>query len=152
MTSEQEYVLDQAGKEVEHCRSWPTKVMAFFVAINFGIVAGLAALLSNSLPARIHISMTGKSVLTGALLLLATWVIGILIRNHNHYLKYRGVQVFVQSIVFPEGPAREGLPPEWFMESGSSPVNLWWGYGLYVFMVFVIALLTIAAVVGIINP
>ena len=151
MTDEEKYVLDQAAKEVEHCRSWPTKVMAFFIAINFGVVAGLAALLSNNLAVRLPISMAGKQVLIGALLVLAGWVVGILIRNHNNYLKYRELQVSVQSEVFAEGPARDGLPSEWFSEVGSSPLNRFWGYGLYVYIVLFVTLLTIAAVQGALN-
>jgi hypothetical protein len=40
----QKYIIEQAKIEVEHTRSWPTKVMAFYVAINFGLVGSLIAL------------------------------------------------------------------------------------------------------------
>lgn len=152
MTGQQEYALEQASKEVEHCRSWPMRVMAFFVAINFGVAAGLATSLNTSLGARLPISMAGKYVLIVALLVLAVWVIGILIRNNFNYQKYRAVQVLVQSAVFPEGPARDGFPPEWFSESASSPLHRFWGYGLYVYMVVFVTVLTIAFVQAAINP
>ena len=152
MTDTEKYILDQATREVEHCRTWPTRVMAFFFAINFGLVAGLAALLNTSLRTQMPISMGGKYVLILALLLLAIWVVGILIRNHRIYLKYRELQVSTQSSVFPPGPAREGLPPEWFTEARSSSLDRYWGYGLYVYMVLLVTLLTIAAVQGMINP
>jgi 4-amino-4-deoxy-L-arabinose transferase-like glycosyltransferase len=151
MTDEEKYVLDQAAKEVEHCRSWPTRVVAFFIAINFGVVAGLSALLNTNLRAQMPISMGGKYVLVLALLLLAVWVVGILIRNHRIYRKYRELQISVQSSVFPPA-ARDGLPPEWFTEAESSPFDSFWGYGLYVCMVLFVTLLTIAAVQGAINP
>lgn len=42
------YVLEQAKIEVEHTRSWPKKILAFYVAINAGVVSALFAITSRS--------------------------------------------------------------------------------------------------------
>ena len=46
--SQQIHILEQAKIEVEHTRSWPTKILAFYVATNAGIVTTLFSITSRS--------------------------------------------------------------------------------------------------------
>ena len=39
-----QYIIKQATIEIDNARSWPTKVMIFFVAINYGLIASLTTL------------------------------------------------------------------------------------------------------------
>lgn len=89
------YVLEQAKTEVEHTRSWPTKILAFYVAINVGIVTALFAITDRSIN-RLHVPCWVKILITIVILGLLAWAFVLLKKNHTSYLRYRNIQVRFQ--------------------------------------------------------
>ena len=64
----EKYIIDQANIEIEHVRSWPTKVMAFYTAINFGIIGAVIALQKTDPP--VQLSYCIKTAITSMILFL----------------------------------------------------------------------------------
>ena len=142
--SDIKYVLDQAKTEVEHNRSWPTKVMAFYVAINFGLVGALISLRNNSnlfLP-----SFYGKMLITALLSIFALWVIRVLINNHKNYLIYRNLQIQLQQKFLTTRKEELGLPEVWFERNEVCIWTRFLGWGLYLYIVVVLTTLVIMGV------
>lgn len=133
------YILEQAKIEVEHTRSWPTKVMAFYVAINFGLIGSLLTikreLPEHTVDSRIMVFFFICYVV------LAGWVVFLLIKNHQNYLRYRNIQVAFQKI-YLEKNYKElyGLPDIWFEKNKISITHRFWGWGFYLYIVFMITL------------
>ena len=138
----QKYVLVQASTEVEHNRSWPTKIMAFYVTINFGIATALIALRSDICSIE---SCIAKPVVTIVVLILAVWTLIILFKNHKNYLKYRNLQVFNQKKLLEERKKEFGIPDEWFksLEIRASTQPLGW-----LFYTYIVVMTTVFLIVG----
>lgn len=137
----QKYILDQANIEVEHNRSWPTKIMAFYVAINFGLVGALIALKSNS--SSFSLPCVAKTIITILFLILASWVMRILLNNHKNYLTYRNLQIFNQKKFLADRKEEFGLPEDWFRPNEVRASTRFFGWGFYGYMVVVITALVI---------
>ncbi|HTN95207.1 MAG TPA: hypothetical protein VMJ33_11550 [Gallionella sp.] len=136
----QKYVLAQATTEVEHNRSWPIKVMAFYVAIIFGIAAALIALRSDICSVE---SCPAKPVIGVAVLILAVWTLGILWKTHKNYLKYRNLQVFNQKKLLEKRKDEFGIPDQWFKPLKIRASTRFWGWGFYACIVVMTAALLI---------
>ena len=121
----QEYVLAQANIEVEHNRSWPTKIMAFYVAINFGIATGLIAFRSDICSLE---SCNAKPIVTVAVLIMAVWTLKILRRNHINYLKYRNLQIFNQKQMLEVRKDVFDIPDDWFKPLKICASTRFWGW------------------------
>lgn len=129
----QKYILNQATTEVEHNRSWPTKAMAFYIAINFGLATALIALRKDICP--LDLPCIAKTVITVALLILAAWVLRVLWNNHKNYLKYRNVQIFNQKKILENRKDDFGIPDDWFKSLDERASTRFFGWGLYAYMV-----------------
>lgn len=139
------YVLDQASTEIEQARSWPTKVMAFYVAINFGLVGALIALKNNTC-ALYSLPPEGKAIVTVLLSILALWVIRILIKNHKNYLIYRNLQILLQQKFLTKWQEKLKLPKDWFKRNEVCTSTRFLGWGLYLYIVVMVASLVIAGI------
>lgn len=140
----QNYILEQAKIEVENTRTWPTKVMGFYVAINFGLVASLIALQKDV--SSFTLPCWSKVLLALLIFSLSIWVGVILGRNHLNYLKYRNLQINFQILHLKSLKEKYGLPEEWFKVN---EVSLFWrflGWGFYLYIVIMITLLVWAAI------
>lgn len=124
------YALEQAKIEVEHTRSWPTKIIAFYVAIIAGIVTAIFSVTSRTQNA-LYVPVCVKTLLTAAILVLLLWVLVLLQKNHKSYLRYRNMQVRFQSANREELQKRFSVPPEWFFENEISLIKRGQGWGFY---------------------
>jgi hypothetical protein len=141
----EKYVLEQANIEVEHTRSWPTKILAFYVAINAGVVTTLFALTGRATNP-LSIPCWAKTIITVAILVLMAWAFYLLQKNHKTYLAHRKLQVQFQQANKLEIEKRFAAPPEWF---GNIEVSLgvrWQGWSFYVYLVLLVATFGIAGV------
>ena len=89
------YVLEQAKIEVEHTRSWPAKILAFYVATIAGIVTAVFSITSRT-QNQLYVPQCVKILLTAAIAVLLLWAFVLLRKNHLSYLRYRNVQVRFQ--------------------------------------------------------
>lgn len=137
----QKYILNQAAIEVEHNRSWPTKVMAFYTAINFGLATALIAL-RNDICFFLQLCIA-KIVITIAFLILAWWVLRVLRKNHKNYLIYRNLQIFNQKKLIEKRKDEFGLPDDWFKSIEVRASNRFLGWGLYAYIVVLITALVL---------
>jgi hypothetical protein len=129
----QNYILDQANIEIEHNRSWPTKVMAFYIALNFGLAGVLITLKNNC--CSFTLPCIWKTVITIAFLILASWVVRVLWKNHKNYLTYRNIQIFNQNNFLKERKEEFELPEDWFRSLEVCASTRFLGWGLYVYIV-----------------
>lgn len=138
----EKYVLEQAKIEVEHTRSWPTKILAFYVAINAGIVSAVFSLANRTPP--VTVSASVKLLLSGAMLAVLIWAIFLLTKNHKNYLCNRNLQVHFQNANADALEAKFPVPPEWRKLYEVSIRTRWSGWGFYAFLLCLVAILTIA--------
>ncbi|MCF8146567.1 MAG: hypothetical protein K9N21_21880 [Deltaproteobacteria bacterium] len=139
-----QYVLDQACAEIEHARSWPTKVMAFYVAINFGLVGALIALRAKT--CSFSLPPTVKWIVTVLLIILALWVVLILLKNHKNYLMSRNLQILVQQKFLAKRKEELALPDDWFQRNEVCGWTRVFGWGLYVYIVLLVTALVIVGI------
>ena len=142
----EKYVIDQARIEVEYTRSWPAKVMAFYVAINFGLVGSLIALQKTTSP--FILPRLAKTVLSLLILILAVWVLIILIKNHRNYLIHRNLQINYQIKYAMKKKKALGFPEnydDWFEPNEVRPLTRFSGWGFYLYIVVMVAVLVISA-------
>ena len=121
-SDKQRYIQDQVNIEIEHVRSWPTKAMAFYIVINFGIISGLITLqkfkpegiatLNDSLLCYM------KPILAGMVIGLAIYMYYLLRKLNDNYVASRKMQIKLQNKLF--NPQKDltvyGMPDYWFKE------------------------------------
>lgn len=139
------YVLEQAKIEVEHTRSWPTKILAFYVAINAGVVSALFAVTSRSGNPLLVPSWV-KTVVTLAVVGLLLWAFALLRKNHKSYLRHRNVQVRFQQANKEEIQKRFIVPAEWFLDNDISPATRWQGWSFYFYIMILVTAFGLAGV------
>ncbi len=138
------YVLEQAKIEVEHTRSWPTKILAFYVAINAGLVTTLFALAARSSP--LIAPCWVKTIITVAILCLLAWVFYLLLKNHRTYLAHRKLQVQFQKANKAEIEKQFTPPSEWFADIDVRLGTRWQGWSFYLYLVVLVSVFSIAGV------
>jgi len=141
----EKYVLEQAKIEVEHTRSWPTKILAFYVAINASIVTALFAITGRSVNPP-SVACWAKTVITVAILCLFVWAFYLLQKNHRTYLQHRKLQVQFQQANKPEIEKQFTVPPDWFRDIEVSLETRWQGWGFYFYLVVLVTAFGIAGV------
>ena len=139
------YVLEQAKIEVEHTRSWPTKILAFYVAINAGIVTAVFSLTGRT-QNPVSISPCVRLLLAGAMLSVLVWAIFLLAKNHKNYLRNRNFLVHFQTANKKALEEKFAVPTEWVLPYEVSLLTRWSGRGFYEFLVCLLAILGIAGV------
>lgn len=143
-TDELKYILDQAKIEIEQARSWPTKIMAFYVAINFGLIGSLIALKKEAILAAV--SCWARDAVIGLVLVLACWVILLLWKNHRNYLTCRNMQITFQNKNIIGFKDEYKLPDDWFKTNNVRPWRRFCGWGFYFYIVLMITVLTITGI------
>lgn len=141
----EKYLLEQAKIEVEHTRSWPTKVMAFYVTINFGLLASILAAVRSS-SGQIRVPYCVKLIITLAIAGLFAWAASLLIKNHRSYLRHRNIQIQFQRKHFEEHKDSYALPPDWFIPNEISLSVRALGWGFYFYIMVVVTALTVAGI------
>jgi len=139
------YVLEQAKIEVEHTRSWPTKILAFYVAINAGVVTALFSLANRSTDP-LRASMCVKALLTTAIVTLSIWALVLLAKNHRSYLRHRAVQVQFQLANTEAITAKYAVPFEWLSPVEATLGTRALGWGFYAYLVLLVAVLGVVGV------
>jgi hypothetical protein len=140
------YVLEQAKTEVEHTRSWPTKILAFYAAINGAVVTGLFSLAARGATAP-HTPDWVKWLLTAVLVSVAIWAWSLLVKNHLSYLVHRNVQVQFQKENKATIEQRQyPVPPEWFVTYSVNICTRLQGWGFYAVLVGLVAALSISGI------
>jgi hypothetical protein len=137
------YILDQAKTEVEHTRSWPTKIMAFYVTINFGIVWALLSLTGRTHP--FEVPCSAKLFITFFVVWLFVWAAFVLGENHLSYLRHRNIQIRFQIEQLEKHKDKYAMPQDWF---SLNEISLfvrkgWW---FYLYLIFLVLVLTIAGI------
>ncbi len=141
----EKYVLEQAKTEVEHTRSWPTKILAFYLTINAGVVTTLFSITGRSVNP-LPVPCWAKTVITFAILCLLTWLFYLLQKNHRTYLQHRKLQVQFQQANKLDIESRFTVPPEWFRDIEVSLGTRWQGWCFYLYLVVLVAAFGIAGV------
>lgn len=138
------HVLEQAKTEVEHTRSWPTKVLAFYAATNAAIATGLFTLAGRTKP--VVAPACVRVGLTIAVLVLAVWALYLLRKNHRSYLSYRNLQIEFQTANAAALKAKYSIPVDWLKPNDISLRTRWTGWAFYGLIVCLIAILTGVAI------
>lgn len=141
------YVLEHARIEVEHTRSWPTKIFAFYLAINVGIYTVLSAVSDGD---RASESLTTivcfKKLAVYFLSLTATYVIYLLCKNHISYLRMRNIQIRYQLRNKDLIASRFEAPEDWFKEIEVCITSRPVGWFFYAFLTTGLAVFTSVAI------
>lgn len=143
----EKHVLEQARIEVEHTRSWPTKILAFYVAINAGIVTAIFSL-SDRKTNPLHICECAKILFTLSIVAMFIWIIYLLGRNHIKYLEHRNIQICFQVKYRNELKAVFPFPDDsgWFIANKESIATRWSGWGFYAYLTVLVTSFTVAGI------
>ena len=141
----EKYVLEQAKTEVEQARSWPTKILAFYVAINAGVVTALFAITGRATNP-LSVPCWVKAIITVAILVLMAWAFYLLQKNHKTYLGHRKLQVQYQQANKLEIEKRFTVPLEWFNDIEVRLITRWQGWSFYFYLVVLVAAFGITGV------
>jgi len=148
MSELENYILEQANIEVEYTRSWPNQLLAFYVAINFG-VSGAFLAFANGGSSAVSVPDCMKLLLTIGVAVMFIWTIWLLIKNHLSYLDYRNVQIkFQRKHLEGTHKAEYLLPESWFRLNDRNVIERGLGWGFYGFTVVLVTAITIATVWG----
>ncbi len=141
----QRYIQYQINFEIEHIRSWPTKVMAFYVAINFGIISAVIALQKFNPPVQLPCST--KVILTIIVVILASGMLYILCKSYGDYIINRNLQIDLQKKLFNKVERKEyNLPDFWFEKKKGCSCLKYPGWLFYVFVLIVVAGLVVTGI------
>ena len=145
MNEIEKYVLEQAKIEVEHTRSWPTKILAFYLAVNAGLVTTLFTF-ANRKPIPLTTPCWAKAIITGTIIALLAWVFYLLQKNHRTYLAHRQLQVQFQQANKAEIEKQFTPPLEWFADIDNSLGARWQGWSFYFYLVVLVSSLSIIGI------
>lgn len=115
-----------------------TKILAFYVAINAGVVTALFAITGRSANP-LSVPCWVKTIITVAILVLMVWAYYLLQKNHKTYLGHRKLQVQFQQANRSEIEKRFTVPPEWFRDIEVSLGTRWQGWSFYFYLVVLVA-------------
>jgi hypothetical protein len=93
-TDEIKYILDQVNIEIDHIRSWPTKIMAFYVAINFGIISVIIAIQKFNPPVQLPFYL--KTAITIVIIFFTLRILRTLWNLNTNYITQRNLQIDLQ--------------------------------------------------------
>jgi high-affinity Fe2+/Pb2+ permease len=139
------YVLEQAKVEVEHTRSWPTKILAFYIAINAGVVTALFSLTGRTANV-LFVPKWAKVLLTIAVLGLLVWALLLLVKNHKSYLQHRNLQIQFQKANTEVLKERYSVPSPWLSPNEVNLSTRWLGWSFYFYLLVVVAALGVTGI------
>jgi hypothetical protein len=140
------YILDQAKVEIEHTRSWATKVLAFYVAVIAGIVTALFSIAART-NCRLFVPCWAKLFICLPIFGLGLWAFCLLQKNHKSYLKHRNMQIHFQKMhkdeIHNKGYC---VPPDWFLENHICIFTRWSGWGFYGYIIILVTVLGLTGI------
>ena len=136
----EKYLLEQAKIEVEHTRSWPAKIMAFYITINLGMLVSFVTATHN----KVSVSECARLIVTVLITALFFWASKLLMRNHLSYLKHRNIQIRYQKRNFANHEDESLLPQDWFIPNEVSVFTRWHGWGFYFFIMVLVTGLAVS--------
>jgi hypothetical protein len=139
------YVLEQAKTEVEHTRSWPTKILAFYIAINAGVVTTLLTL-SGRTTNPVYVPTFAKLLLSFAVLGLLIWAWLLLVKNHKSYLQHRNLQIKFQIDNAATLKDKYPIPTQWLALQEVNLSTRWLGWSFYLYLLIVVATLGLTGI------
>ena len=139
------YVLEQAKTEVEHTRSWPTKILAFYIALNAGVVTTLLTL-SGRTTNPVYVPTFAKLLLSVAVLGLLIWAWLLLVKNHRSYLQHRNLQIKVQMYNAATLKEKYPIPTQWLSLQEVNLSTRWLGWSFYLYLLIVVAILGLTGI------
>ncbi|MBM4055970.1 MAG: hypothetical protein FJ264_15160 [Planctomycetes bacterium] len=144
-TDKKRYILDQSNIEIEHVRSWPTKVMAFYVTINFGIMSAVIAL--QKLDPPIQLSYGVKTIITLIVFVLTFLMLYILCKSNKNYIIHRELQMDLQKKLFNDDERKEyRIPSFWFEKKECCNYIKYPGWLFYVCFVIIVTFLMVTGI------
>jgi hypothetical protein len=138
-------VLEQAKTEVEHTRSWPTKILAFYIALNAGVVTTLLTL-SGRTTNPVYVPTFAKLLLSVAVLGLLIWAWLLLVKNHRSYLQHRNLQIKVQMDNAATLKEKYPIPTQWLSLQEVNLSTRWLGWSFYLYLLIVVAILGLTGI------
>ena len=139
------YILDQVNIEIDHIRSWPTKVMAFYVAINFGIISVIIALQKFSTPVQIPFYI--KTAIAIVIVIFTLRILRTLWNLNTNYIIQRNLQIDLQKKIFNKDKQEEyNLPSFWFKKKEGCSCIKYPGWLIYVYFLILILFLMIIGI------
>jgi hypothetical protein len=139
------YVLEQAKTEVEHTRSWPTKILAFYIALNAGVVTTLLTL-SGRTTNPVYVPTFAKLLLSVAVLGLLIWAWLLLVKNHRSYLQHRNLQIKFQMDNAATLKEKYPIPTQWLSLQEVNLSTRWLGWSFYLYLLIVVAILGLTGI------
>src|SRR5688572_13684266 len=85
------FMYDKVYDELNRCRDWPLKIMAFTSAFFFFVIGFV-----NYRKESIEIIRNNAALIILMLTAVAVWTIAIMIIQHYRYLDYRNTQIRLQ--------------------------------------------------------
>lgn len=139
------YVLEQAKTEVEHTRSWPTKILAFYIALNAGVVTTILTL-SGRTTNPVYVPTFAKLLLSVAVLGLLIWAWLLLVKNHRSYLQHRNLQIKFQMDNAATLKEKYPIPTQWLSLQEVNLSTRWLGWSFYLYLLIVVAILGLTGI------
>lgn len=141
------YVLEHARIEIEHTRSWPTKIFAFYLAINVGVYTVLSAVSgARGASESLTTIVCFKKMAVYFLSLTAIYVVYLLCKNHISYLRMRNIQIRHQLRNRDLIASRFEAPEDWFKEIEVCITSRPVGWFFYAFLTIGLAVFTSVAI------
>ena len=139
-----EYIQDQINIEIEHIRSWPTKVMAFYVAFSFAIISVVIALQKFDPP--VQLSCRIKTDIMIIILFVAFYILYTLWNLNDKYAIQRELQIDLQTKLFKDKQEDYSLPKFWFEKKRRWSCIKYPGWLIYVCLLVLITFLVVKGI------
>lgn len=139
------YILDQVNIEIDHIRAWPTKIMAFYVAINFGIISVIIALQKFDTPVLLPFYI--KTAIAIVIVFITLRILRTLWNLNTNYIIQRNLQIDLQNKIFNKDKQKEyNLPSFWFKKKEGCSCIKYPGWLIYVYFLILILCLMIIGI------
>jgi hypothetical protein len=144
----EKFMYDKMYDELNRCRDWPIKVLAFTSAFFFAVIGFI-----NLKGAKLDIIQKYSTELR--LMVLSLWAITvyIIIIQHLRYIEYRNIQIRLQkklNIYVWEVEGIKIFPKHMSVERKKNIITGWQGWFFYALYITVVALVTIIVIWSII--
>jgi|GEM_PF-5072933 hypothetical protein len=135
------FIYDKVYDEINRCRDWPVKILGFTSGLYLAV---LTILKINS--DRLPIYSNGKWCLYIGIALFSLYCIGILMKQHLDYLKYRNIQIRMQKkmkVQFWKVNGKRIVPEKWDDEFKGKLWENCTGWIFYAFFIICLSTLSI---------
>jgi hypothetical protein len=140
------FIYDKVYDEINRCRDWPVKILGFTSGLYLAVVT-LLKIDSDRFP--IHSNSKwgfyiGISIFSG-------YCIGILMKQHLDYLKYRNIQIGMQKkmkVQLWKVGGKRIIPEKWDNEFKGKLCENWTGWVFYAIFIICLSILSIWIICG----